>query len=77
MLDRRHMRLRYLMDVRWSMPAASLSGQGQVVNISSSGLLLQLDNQFKPADDCIVSLDAPVNEKSFPFSSKKSVSKRM
>jgi len=53
------------------MPSESVSGQGQIVNISSSGLLLQLDERFKPADDCVVFLDAPVHERSFPFTNKK------
>lgn len=59
------------MDVRWNMPGESVSGQGQVVNISSSGLLLQMDSRFKPSDDCVVALDAPVHERAFPFSNKK------
>jgi hypothetical protein len=69
---RRHLRIRQLMDVTWSMPGEDLAGQGLIVNISNSGLLLQIDNSFKPLDQCVLAVDPALeDEEKPPFLSKK------
>ena len=69
---RRHLRIRQLMDITWSMPGEDMTGQGQIVNISSSGLLLQIDGSFKPLDNCILSVDPSLDEEGrSPFAQKK------
>ena len=44
--NRRHFRLREFIDVTWKVDELNVSGEGTVVNISSSGLLLQTDRVF-------------------------------
>ena len=56
--NRRHFRLKEFMDVTWKVQDLGVAGEGTVVNISSSGLLLQTDRVFKPSDDCIVSIES-------------------
>jgi hypothetical protein len=69
---RRHLRIRQLMDITWSMPGEDMTGQGQIVNISSSGLLLQIDGSFKPLDNCVLSVDPSLDEEGkSPFLMKK------
>ena len=66
--NRRHLRIRHLMDVTWNMPGEDLAGQGQIINISSSGILLQIDSSFKPLDKCVLSVDPEFNEEErIPF----------
>ncbi len=49
MLDnRRHIRIREITDVRWTVLGTELLGEGKIVNISSSGLLLQTDKNYNP-----------------------------
>ena len=49
MLDnRRHLRIREITDVRWTVLGSEILGEGKVINISSSGLLLLTDNNFDP-----------------------------
>ena len=59
------------MDVTWSMPGEDITGVGQIVNISSSGLLLQIDNSFKPLDHSVLCVDPEFDENKPPFLSKK------
>lgn len=70
--NRRHLRIRQPMDVTWSVPGEDITGQGQITNISSSGLLLQIDSSFKPLDKCILSIDPEFSEEEKnPFLNKK------
>ncbi len=71
MESRRHLRIRQLMDVTWSMPGEDIAGQGQILNISSSGILLQIDNSFRPLDKCVLSIDPEIGEERVPFLNKK------
>jgi hypothetical protein len=54
--NRRHFRLREFIDVAWKVLDQDVSGEGLVVNISASGLLLQTDRVFKPTDNCVLSI---------------------
>ena len=67
--NRRHFRLRELMDVTWKLAGQDVSGEGTIVNISASGMLLQTDKVFKPSDNCVVSIDS--GEQKLPFGPKK------
>ena len=69
--SRRHLRIRQLMDVTWSMPGEDIAGQGQIVNISATGILLQIDNSFRPLDQCVLSIVPEINEEKIPFLNKK------
>ena len=59
------------MDVTWSMPGEDIAGQGQIINISSSGILLQIDSSFRPLDQCVLSIDPEFTEEKSPFINKK------
>ena len=70
--NRRHLRIRQPVDVTWSVPGEDITGQGQITNISSSGLLLQIDSSFKPLDKCVLSIDPELSEEEKnPFLNKK------
>src|SRR5689334_21872666 len=59
------------MDVTWSVPGEDITGQGQIINISASGIFLQIDNSFKSLEKCVLSIDADVMIDKPPFVSKK------
>jgi hypothetical protein len=65
---RRHFRLREFLDVSWKVAGQEISGEGIVVNISSSGLLLQTDRVFSPSENCILSIGS--GDEGLPFSPK-------
>ncbi len=67
--NRRHFRLRELIDITWKHEDQEESGEGTVVNISSSGLLLQTDRLFKVSDQSVLSFGSKVN--SLPLAGKK------
>ncbi len=70
--NRRHMRIRQPIDITWNMPGEDIAGQGQILNISSSGILLQIDNSFRPLDNSVLSIDPEVvKEEKAPFFNKK------
>lgn len=70
--NRRHMRIRQPIDITWNMPGEDIAGQGQILNISSSGILLQIDNSFRPLDNSVLSIDPEViAEEKAPFLNKK------
>lgn len=47
MLDnRRHIRIREITDIRWTVLGEDIAGDGKVLNISTSGLLFQTDKKF-------------------------------
>lgn len=49
MLDnRRHIRIREITDVRWTVLGSELLGEGKILNISFSGMLLQTDGHYDP-----------------------------
>lgn len=56
--NRRHFRLREFIDVAWKVADQEISGEGMVVNISTSGLLLQTDRVFSPSDNCVLSIES-------------------
>jgi len=66
--NRRHFRLREFIDVAWKVSGQDISGEGMVVNISTSGLLLQTDRVFMLPDDCVLSIGS--GTESLPFSPK-------
>src|SRR5580698_7527037 len=67
--NRRHFRLREFLDVTWKVGGEEVSGEGTVVNISSSGFLLQTDRVFKPSDNCVLSIESGAEV--LPFAAKK------
>jgi hypothetical protein len=67
--NRRHFRLREFIDVAWKVADQDVSGEGLVVNISSSGLLLQTDKIFRPSDNCVLSIES--GSEDLPFGAKK------
>ncbi len=67
--NRRHFRLREFIDVTWRLEGQEASGEGTVVNISASGLLLQTDRLFRPTDNCILCIES--GTEALPFSAKK------
>lgn len=44
--NRRHIRIREITDIRWTVLGEDSSGEGKVLNISSSGLMLQADTEL-------------------------------
>ena len=48
---RRHTRVKESVDVRWSSGFLGNQGSGTIRNISISGLLLEVDEHFKPAEN--------------------------
>ena len=54
--SRRHFRLRQHMDVRWNLNDAQISGEGEILNISFSGVFLQTDRVFQVSDQNVLSL---------------------
>lgn len=67
--NRRHFRLRESIDVAWNVADQEVSGEGMVVNISSSGLLLQTDKMFRPTDNCVLLIESGAEK--LPFAGKK------
>ena len=67
--NRRHFRLRECMDVTWKIADREVSGDGLVMNISASGILLQTDRVFRPSDNCVLSIES--GEGILPFAAKK------
>ena len=67
--NRRHFRLREFVDVTWKVTDQDVFGDGTVVNISSSGLLLQTDKVFRPTDNCVLSIES--GSQQLPFAPKK------
>ena len=68
---RRHFRFKEFLDVAWKLlDHEGISGQGTVVNISASGLLLQADQPFQLSDDSVLFIE-PSNAQPLPFAPKK------
>jgi len=67
--NRRHFRLKEFLDVTWKVADQEVSGEGTVVNISTSGLLLQTDRVFRPTDNCVLSIESGLED--LPFNPKK------
>jgi Tfp pilus assembly protein PilZ len=67
--NRRHFRLREFLDITWKLADQDVSGEGLVVNISKSGLLMQTDKAFRPSDDCVLSIES--GAEALPFAAKK------
>jgi hypothetical protein len=68
--NRRHFRLRDYFDVDWKLNGNDSSGQGTVLNISVSGVLLQTNGALKPFDKCTIEIK-PQAGGEVPFSPKK------
>ncbi len=69
--NRKHFRLRQLIDVNWQIDGdAQLFGEGTIINVSQSGALLLLDKAFVPTDKCIVSIVSQ-DQSQAPFYGKK------
>jgi Tfp pilus assembly protein PilZ len=68
--NRRHFRLREFLDVSWKVDGEEASGEGTVMNISSSGMLLQTDRVFESSDDSVLSIEAS-DAQELPFAPKK------
>ena len=48
---RRHFRIKERVPVFWKIKDKNIEGQGEVINISTSGLLLETDSAFSPLDE--------------------------
>jgi hypothetical protein len=59
---RRHPRVKEEIAVRWAMPKQGAKGKGIVRNVSISGLLLEVDEFFKPVQDAPFAIEM-VDEK--------------
>ena len=71
MLDnRRHLRIREVVDIRWAILGTDLSGEGKILNISASGFLLQTDGKFDPKRSGLLYIDS-YDEKPLAFGPKK------
>jgi len=68
--NRRHFRLREFLDVSWKTDQEGISGEGTVLNISSSGVLLQTDRVFQLPNDNILFIDS-ADSQELPFAAKK------
>ena len=68
--NRRHLRIREITDIRWVVLGEDVTGEGKVLNISASGLLLQTDAQFDPRRLGILYIDAH-GEQPLGFGPKK------
>lgn len=68
--NRRHFRLRRIIDVDWYVGDYKAEGQGVVLNISQSGALLYTDKVFRPQDKNEV-LIAPASKEQLNFAPKK------
>ena len=51
--------------VSWLIDGNGMSGKGFVRNISSTGMLLEIDSEKAPADKCFFTVDNPKEENSF------------
>jgi len=71
--NRRHFRLKEFLDVSWKVEDQEVSGEGTVLNVSSSGLLLQTDRVFQPSDNTILSIESSESlaAQDSPFVAKK------
>ena len=68
--NRRHLRIREITDIRWTIFGTDLLGEGKILNISASGFLLQTDGKFDPKRSGVLFIDSH-DEKPLPFGSKK------
>ena len=68
--NRRHFRLKHLMDVNWFVDGNKAEGEGTVINISESGALLFTDKVFKPQDKNVLLLAPQVGD-NWAFAPKK------
>ena len=48
---RRHFRIKERIPVHWKIKGKNVEGNGEVLNISISGLLLETDSAFSPLDE--------------------------
>lgn len=60
--NRRNIRIREITEVRWTVLGSELLGDGKVLNISHSGLLLQTDTNFDPHVRGKLYLDSPSSD---------------
>ena len=56
--NRRHMRIREITDIRWIILGEDVSGEGKVLNVSASGLLMLTDGKFHPSRQGVLYIDA-------------------
>lgn len=68
--NRRHIRIRELTDVRWTILGSEIAGEGKVYNISESGLQMQTDGHFTPRVTGLMFIDGH-DETPLPFGAKK------
>ncbi|MBF0510927.1 MAG: PilZ domain-containing protein [Candidatus Omnitrophica bacterium] len=69
--NRRHLRLREFLDVTWKVEGEEISGEGVVMNISKSGVLLQTDKTFRPPEKCVLSLESRQDDQLFSHKKAK------
>ena len=68
--NRRHLRIREIIDIRWVILGTEVAGEGKILNISASGFLLQTDGKFDPKRSGVLFIDSH-DEKPLPFGAKK------
>lgn len=67
---RRHVRFREISDIRWTVVGEDLVGDGKVLNVSASGLMLQTDAAFDPRRKGVMFVDA-TGQEPLPYGPKQ------
>ena len=62
---RKNLRIRENQSVRWSVNESQQSGQGKILNISSTGMLLEAETTVEPLDQAILRFDSILGENNY------------
>jgi hypothetical protein len=63
------MRIREVTDIRWTIAGTDIAGEGKILNISTSGLLLTTDSKFNPQKQGLLEIKGDGED--LPFGTKK------
>ena len=63
--SRRHFRIKERVPVHWKIKGKNIQGQGEVLNFSTSGLLLETDSAFSPIDESEIEIEPVDREVKF------------
>ncbi len=58
--NRRHFRVRELLDTHWAIPGRDAIGKGKIYNVSASGVLFQTEGFFKIPERFVLIIDTPI-----------------
>ncbi|MCA9407703.1 MAG: PilZ domain-containing protein [Candidatus Omnitrophica bacterium] len=62
---RENLRVNERKSIQWHIKESALRGQGRIHNISTSGMLLETNSNFKPYDQCVFSFDTTLNHNNY------------